>query len=76
MMRDVVRGLVIVVTVAFLAEILVQTRLKLVAVEWAARGGPQPMMVAAPPPQEPQRPLRRMAMAVTDWADAALEIVR
>lgn len=73
MMRDVVRGVVIVFTVAFLAEILVQTRLKLVAVEWAARGGPQPMMTAAP---QPQRPLRRMAMAVTDWADAALEIVR
>lgn len=76
MMRDVVRGVVIVVTVAFLAEIMVQTRLKLTAVEWVARSGPQPMTVAAPPPPQPQRPLRRMAMAVTDWADAALEIVR
>lgn len=73
MMRDVVRGVVIVVTVAFLAEIMVQTRLKMVAVEWVSRGGPQPMVAAA---QQPPRPLRRMAMAVTDWADAALEIVR
>jgi hypothetical protein len=73
MLRDIVRGAVVVIAAALLAEILVETRLKLVAVEWAARGGPQPVTFAQQPPP---RPLRRMAMAVTDWADAALEIVR
>lgn len=72
MARDIVRGLVVVIVAALLAEIMVETRLKMAAVEWVARGGPQPVM-AAP---QPQRPVRRMALALTDWADAALEIVR
>jgi hypothetical protein len=76
MMRDVVRGAVIVVTVAFLAEIMVQTKVKMLSLDWAARTGPQPVAFAPPPPQAPPPPLRRMASAVTDWADAALEIVR
>jgi hypothetical protein len=77
MIRDVVRTACVLATMAVAASLIVETRLRLAAIEVAAR--PQPQAVtygyAPPPAPEPGR-LARFGRATLDMADAALGVVR
>jgi hypothetical protein len=76
--RDLVRTACIIATMAVAASLIVETRLRLTAIEVAAR--PQPQAVTygyapQPPAQEPGR-LARFGRATLGLADAALGVVR
>ena len=78
MIRDVVRTACVLATMAVAASLIVETRLRLAAIEVAAR--PQPQAVTygyspAPPAPEPGR-LARFGRSALDLADAALGVVR
>jgi hypothetical protein len=77
MIRDIIRTACIIATMAVAASLIVETRLRLAAIEVAAR--PQPQAVtygyAPPPAPEPGR-LARFGRSALDLADAALGVVR
>lgn len=78
MIRDIIRTACILATMAVAASLVVETRLRLTAIEVAAR--PQPQAVTygyAPPPPAPEPGrLARLGRASLDLADAALGVVR
>ena len=78
MIRDIIRTACILATMAVAASLVVETRLRLTAIEVAAR--PQPQAVTygyAPPPPAPEPGrLARLGRARLDLADAALGVVR
>jgi len=78
MIRDLIRTACIIATMAVAASLIVETRLRLTAIEVAAR--PQPQAVTygyAPPPPAPEPGrLARFGRATLDLADAALGVVR
>jgi hypothetical protein len=78
MIRDVVRTACVLATMAVAASLIVETRLRLAAIEVAAR--PQPQAVTygyAPPPPAPESGrLARFGRSALDLADAALGVVR
>jgi hypothetical protein len=78
MIRDIIRTACVLATMAVAASLVVETRLRLTAIEVAAR--PQPQAVTygyAPPPPAPEPGrLARLGRASLDLADAALGVVR
>lgn len=75
MIRDVVRTVCIIAVMAVAASLIVETRLRLVAIEMAARPQAPAYVYAPQPPEEPGR-LARLGRATLGLADAALEVVR
>lgn len=83
MTRDLVRTACIIATMAVACSLLIETRLRLAAIDVAHRqaaawqGGyaAQPATTQASQP-EPPGPLARLGRATLGWADAALGILR
>lgn len=80
MLHDLVRTACVIVTMAVASSLLVETRLRLAAVEQAQRQAAmpvahQPQPYAAPAPAPPWR-LRAVGRAILDLADAGLGVVR
>lgn len=77
MIRDLVRAACVIVVMAVACSLLVETRLRLAAIDLAARQAPQPVYAHTPsPPADPPGPLARLGRATLGWADAALGVVR
>lgn len=78
MIRDLVRTACVIATLAVAASLLVETRLRLTAIELASRQSLQPpaVYVHAPHPSEEPGRLARLGRATLGWADAALGVVR
>lgn len=77
-MRDIVRSLCMIVTMAAGSSLLVETRFQLAAIDTAHRGAVQPgaaVLVSQPAPPPPGR-LRSLGRAILDLADAGLGVVR
>jgi len=82
MASDAVRAACVVIVMAVAASLVVETRLRLAAIDvahrtavqpgWAA----QPIGAAPPPAADAPGPLRRLAIATLSWGDAALGVVR
>lgn len=78
MIHDLVRTVCILVVMTVACSLLVETRMRLAAIELAARQASQPAAVYgyAPPPVEEPGPLARLGRATLGLADAALGVVR
>lgn len=75
MIRDIVRTVCVIVTLAVASSLVIETRFQLVCIEMATRPQPVAMFAAAPAPPPPGR-LRSLGRAAVDLADAALGVVR
>jgi hypothetical protein len=83
MIRDVLRSVLVVATLAAAASILVDTRLRLAAIDAchrqavATHAAPQAAYYAAPAtPPQPEGRLQQFGRAVVNMADAAIGVVR
>ena len=82
MTHDLVRTACVIAAMAVACSLLVETRMRLAAIELAARQAPWPVApvgyVPAPPGQapEPPGPLARLGRATLGLADAAVGVVR
>lgn len=81
MIRDVVRAACIVVVLAVACSLIVETRLRLAAIDVAHRQAVAAAMPTMPAvygwtPAEPAGPLARLGRATVGLADAALGVVR
>lgn len=78
MMRDLVRTACVIATMAVASSLLVETRLRLAAIETAQRQAVMPMAGLPLPPAAPAPPgrLRAVGRAILDLADAGLGVVR
>jgi hypothetical protein len=75
MIRDLVRTACIIATMAAAASLIMETRLRLTAIDVAARPQPQAVIYGYAPAPEPGR-LARFGRATLNLADAALGVVR
>lgn len=78
MIRDLVRTACIIATMAVAASLIVETRLRLTAIEVAARPQPQAVTYGYAPQAQAPEPgrLARFGRATLNLADAALGVVR
>lgn len=84
MIRDTLRAALVVVVMAAAASIVLETRLRLAAIDAAHRATltshaapmPWPQAQATPVQATPPGPLHRLGRATIDFADAALGVVR
>lgn len=81
MIRDVVRAACVVVVLAVACSLIVETRLRLAAIDVACRQAvaaapPAAVYGWAPPAAEPPGRLARLGAATLGLADAALGVVR
>lgn len=78
MIRDIVRAACVIATMAAAASLLVETRLRLAAVDVAHRQAlAGTVYTAAPAPPPPaDGPLLRLGRATVGWADAAIGVIR
>lgn len=79
MIHDLVRTACVIATMAVASSLLVETRLRLAAIETAQRQAMAPPAVyASTPPQEAPAtgPLARLGAATVGLADAALGVIR
>lgn len=84
MIRDVVRAACVVAVLAVACSLIVETRLRLAAIDVAHRQAVAAAMPAVPTgaaacglaPAEPAGPLARLGRATVGLADAALGVVR
>lgn len=74
MIRDLLRTVCVIATMAVACSLIIETRLRLAAIEVASRQAPQPVVYGYAP--EPPGPLARLGRATLGWADAALGVVR
>lgn len=75
MIRDLVRTACAIATMAVACSLLIETRLRLLAIDAVARQS-QPVAYAPAQQPEPPGPLARLGRATVGWADAALGVVR
>lgn len=77
MIRDIVRTACVIAAMAVASSLIVETRLRLAAIDTAHRQAVAhavPVYAHAPP--APGGPLARLGAATVGWADAALGVVR
>lgn len=75
MIRDLVRAACVIATMAAGCSLLIETRMRLAAIDAVTRQAPQQPVVYGYAP-EPPGPLARFGQAAVGLADAALGVVR
>lgn len=74
MIHDLVRTACVIATMTVACSLLIETRMRLAAIDAVTRQAPQPVVYGHAPPAP--GPLARLGAATVGWADAALGVVR